>query len=182
MSNNASWDEADTGEQNTMPKGRHSIFIDKLELKLSQANKKYINITWRIESERFNNFCIFQKIFASSDYLNHKNQQWVQQQINMIKRIFMISGVNVPQGMPTPTELQTLVNCHFDAELGVEKQDGYDDAAKILDVFPSTMEFEQQDPDRQSQIQEQTQQEYIPVNNENPSAMMDDEFDDDIPF
>ena len=156
MSNEqASWGEATQYEGSNSPvePGRYPVFLEKVELKLSQANKKYINLQWRLQ----NNRVVFQKIFASSDYMNHKNQQWVQQQINSLKRLFMISGVGVPENMPTPSDIRKLQGITYDIEVGIDK----DNENVVFDSFPFTGEVEQSTPS---------------------DNMMDDIDDDDIPF
>jgi len=163
MSNEqASWGEATTeespqyeGGNSPVEPGRYPVFLEKVELKLSQANKKYINLQWRLQ----NNRVVFQKICASSDYKDHKNQKWVQQQFNSLKRLFMISGVGVPENIPTPSDIRKLQGINCDIKVGIDRKDK--DKNVVIDSFPFSGEVEQPTPS---------------------DNMMDDIDSDDIPF
>jgi len=141
MPNNASWESAD-GESfapeftggGVLPEGTYGFNIDKVELKQSQASgKKYVNF-WLKEVK--NGGMVFYPIYASKDYLDHKNQNWSQQQVNALKRLFMVSGVKLPKAMPTPSDLQTLNGCNIDAKVGIEPDQEGKDQNKVADCYP----------------------------------------------
>jgi hypothetical protein len=142
MPNNASWDNADgeseapefSGSGGVLQDGIYSFNIEKVELKQSSASgKKYVNF-WLKELSNGN--MVFYPIYASKDYAEHKNQQWAQQQINALKRLFMVSGVKPPSAMPTPSDLQMLKDARIDAKVIIEQDQEGRDQNKILDCYP----------------------------------------------
>ena len=141
----ASWGNATTEEyvpqSRLVDESRYSAVIDKVELKTGgDSGKRYINLHFKIESGNNEGRFVFHAVFVSSDYLKHDNQEWVQQQINHLKRIFLISGQPVPTELPTPTQLQTLKDTHYDIEVVIEESKKYGDKNKVQEVYPSSLE------------------------------------------
>ena len=194
--NKATWGAADTQEapifNALVPKGRHCAYVEKAEAKIAQeSGNKYYNLQWRIEAGKSEGRVVFQPI-----YLSHAtNQEWLQGQFNSLKRIFMISGLEMPVGIPSPTEMQGLINLKYDIEVSIErdKTGKYDDKNKVQDVFPSTLAPPQQYGERGVTQETMSQQQYEAGQSPNPndgftsdgqsSAAPDEDFDDDdIPF
>jgi len=162
----AGYNEANTDEyqrsSKVIPEGRYSFNVEKIELKLSSADKKYINLHLRVINGNKEGCVVFQPIYASSDYENHSNQKWAQQQFNQLKRLFLVSGVTVPTDSPTASQLQTLKDTHVDGDVVIEEGEGqYLDKNKVQEFYPCS--FKQ------------------PVETENP-AIEEDYDDGDIPF
>jgi hypothetical protein len=155
MWNEATGSEAPEFNKGALPEGQYGFKIDKVELKQASNGNRYINI-WLKEIKGGN--LVFYSIYATADYENHTNQQWVLSQFNALKRLFMVSGVAPPTNKPTPSDLQTLKDAFIDAKVGIEKNHKDEDQNKVVDTYP----FSGVKPE--------------------PAPMLNDEMDDSIPF
>jgi len=122
-----------------VPDGTYPFFVEKVELKQSvSSGKKYVNFWLSIDHGQFAGRKIFYPIYASTDYANHPNQEWANQQVNALKRMYLVTKTKVPSRMPTPSDLQTLNSARGDMKVEIEEDQNGKPVNRVLDVFPYT--------------------------------------------
>jgi hypothetical protein len=76
MSDGWNWDdditqgENDTKEYKEIAEGKHIAKLEKAEAAETKGGTPYLNIQWRINGGDFNNYCAFQKIWATEKARN----------------------------------------------------------------------------------------------------------------
>lgn len=120
-------------ESGVLPAGNYPAFVDKAELKKSNAGAEYLNIMWRITGENYGNKCVFDIMNLFHDKENVRNIA-----LNSLKKMLLASGFDESalKIADNAQLLERVLGCRCEIKVGVRNSVDFGEQNQIKGYAP----------------------------------------------